>query len=45
MISALLNAVGRRDLPFVFGGDGAMVAFPQSAMETVREALAATRAW
>lgn len=45
MISALLNAVGRRDLPFVFGGDGAMVAFPQSAIETVRRTLAATQAW
>ena len=28
VISALLNALGRRDLPFVFGGDGALVAFP-----------------
>ena len=31
VISALLNALGRRDLPFVFGGDGALVAFPVSA--------------
>ncbi|TIM14685.1 MAG: DUF3095 domain-containing protein, partial [Mesorhizobium sp.] len=30
VISALLNALGRRDLPFVFGGDGALVAFPGS---------------
>ena len=45
VISALLNALGRRDLPFVFGGDGAMVAFPQSAMAAARETLAATQAW
>ena len=31
VISAILNAVGSRDLPFVFGGDGALVAVPGSA--------------
>src|SRR5258705_13584468 len=31
VISAILNSVGRRDLPFVFGGDGAFVAVPGSA--------------
>ena len=45
MISALLNALGRRDLPFVFGGDGAMVAVPGSALDITRETLAATQAW
>ena len=34
VISAMLNALGRRDLPFVFGGDGALVAIPGSAIET-----------
>lgn len=45
VISALLNALGRRDLPFVFGGDGALVAVPGSALDTTRETLAATQAW
>ncbi len=45
VISALLNALGRRDLPFIFGGDGAMVAFPASKREITRNALAAVQAW
>jgi hypothetical protein len=44
-ISALLNALGRRDLPFVFGGDGAVIAFPGSVAETAKTALAATQSW
>ena len=45
VISALLNALGRQDLPFVFGGDGALVAFPGSALEIARNALAAVQRW
>lgn len=45
MISALLNALGRRDLPFVFGGDGAVVAIPGDAITVARDVLAATRTW
>ena len=45
MISALLNALGRRDLPFVFGGDGALLAVPGEAIATTRETLAAVQAW
>lgn len=45
MISALLNALGRRDLPFVFGGDGAVVAFPQVMAPVATTTLAATQAW
>ena len=45
VISALLNALGRQDLPFVFGGDGALVAFPGSALEIARNALAAVQTW
>lgn len=45
VISALLNALGRRDLPFVFGGDGALVAFPAAGTAIVREALSAVQAW
>ena len=28
VISAILNALGKRNYPFVFGGDGALVALP-----------------
>lgn len=45
VISALLNALGRRDLPFVFGGDGALVAFPGEGTTTARTTLADTQAW
>jgi Protein of unknown function (DUF3095) len=45
VISAILNSVGRRDLPFVFGGDGAFVAIPGSAIEQTRQALAAVKTW
>lgn len=45
VISAILNQVKRRDLPFVFGGDGALVAFPLSLMEEAKVALAAVQAW
>jgi Protein of unknown function (DUF3095) len=45
VISAVLNAVGSRELPFVFGGDGALVAVPASAVDKTREALAACRTW
>ncbi|CAN7698692.1 DUF3095 domain-containing protein [Phyllobacterium sp. LjRoot231] len=45
VISALLNALGKKNYPFVFGGDGALVALPASAAPLVREALAAVQAW
>lgn len=45
VISALLNAVGKKDYPFVFGGDGAVVALPASTAEKARAALAAVQAW
>jgi hypothetical protein len=45
VISAVLNAIGSRELPFVFGGDGALVAVPASAAEPTRAALAACRTW
>jgi hypothetical protein len=45
VISAVLNAIGSRELPFVFGGDGALVAVPASAVEPTRAALAACRTW
>ena len=45
VISAILNSIGRRDLPFVFGGDGAFVAVPGSTVEQTRAALAAVKTW
>ncbi|PSH68181.1 adenylate cyclase [Phyllobacterium brassicacearum] len=45
VISALLNALGKRNYPFVFGGDGAVVALPESAASIAREALAAVQSW
>lgn len=45
VISAVLNALDRGDYPFVFGGDGALIAVPPSGIERARDALAAVRAW
>ncbi|WP_082173600.1 DUF3095 domain-containing protein [Methylobacterium platani] len=45
VIAALRNALGRRDLPFVFGGDGASVLVAPGEAEAARTALAATVTW
>jgi hypothetical protein len=46
VISAVLNALhGHHQYPFVFGGDGAMVAVPPSAEAATRKALAAVQTW
>ncbi|MEK1928571.1 MAG: DUF3095 domain-containing protein [Pararhizobium sp.] len=45
VISAILNALGKHDLPFVFGGDGALVAVPPSGVEKARAALSAVQKW
>ena len=45
VISAVLNAVGKGDYPFVFGGDGALIALPASQEDAARQALAAVQAW
>ncbi len=45
VIVAITNALGHREFPFVFGGDGASFAVPPSAAAIAREALAATAAW
>jgi Protein of unknown function (DUF3095) len=44
-ISAVLNALGHRKIPFVFGGDGAVLAVPENAIGKTREALALTQVW
>jgi DUF3095 family protein len=45
VIAAVTNALGGREFPFVFGGDGASFAVAPGDGETAREALAATAAW
>src|SRR6478672_6810961 len=40
VISAVLNALGHGRIPFVFGGDGALLAIPPAAVEKCSQALA-----
>lgn len=45
VIVAVTNALGGRDFPFVFGGDGASFAVPARAAAPARQALAETATW
>ena len=45
VITAVLNALGRNDYPFVFGGDGAAIAVPPEGADKVMVALAAVARW
>ncbi|MEM9278911.1 MAG: DUF3095 family protein [Pseudomonadota bacterium] len=45
MISAIMNAVGHQDILYIFGGDGAAVAFAPQDHEAVSQALSATAGW
>ena len=45
VISAVLNSVGKGDFPFVFGGDGALIALPASHEQAARDAVAAVQVW
>ncbi len=45
VISAVSNALGTLDFPFIFAGDGASFAVADADAETAAEALAATIAW
>src|SRR3954467_4340348 len=45
VIVAVTNALGDRDFPFVFGGDGASFAVPREAAAAARQALAETATW
>ena len=45
VITAVLNALGRNDYPFVFGGDGAAIAVPPEGAVVVQAALAAVARW
>jgi Protein of unknown function (DUF3095) len=45
VITAVLNALGQNNYPFVFGGDGAAIAVPPERHDAVRAALAAVARW
>jgi DUF3095 family protein len=45
VIAAVANAVGGRDFPFVFGGDGASFAVSPADAGMARQALAETATW
>ncbi len=45
VITAVLNALGHNNYPFVFGGDGAAIAVPPEGADVVRTALAAVARW
>src|ERR1700712_4881363 len=45
VIASVTNALGQREFPFVFGGDGASFAVSAQDVALAREALAATASW
>jgi Protein of unknown function (DUF3095) len=45
LITAVINGLGRPDLPFVFGGDGAVVAIPPSGIDVAKIALGRVKNW
>lgn len=45
VIAAITNALGGREFPFVFGGDGASFAVAPADFDCARDALAATATW
>jgi Protein of unknown function (DUF3095) len=45
IICALMNGLGHRDFPFVFGGDGATFALPSLHASAAREIASAVQTW
>src|SRR6201990_545345 len=45
VVAAVTNALGGREFPFVFGGDGASFAVSPADLASAREALASTATW
>jgi len=43
LLIATFNALGRSDIPFIFGGDGSTLALPAAVLERALPALLATR--
>jgi hypothetical protein len=45
VISAVLNAVDKADYPYIFGGDGALLALPGSKRRETEAALVSIKGW
>jgi len=45
MISAIMNALDNQQIPYIFGGDGAAVAFASEDQDVAETALARTKTW
>jgi hypothetical protein len=45
VVAAVTNALGGREFPFAFGGDGATFAVASEDLDAARDALAATARW
>lgn len=45
MITAIMNALGHQKIPYIFGGDGAAVAFGPENLDMITQALSRTRGW
>ena len=45
MITGIMNVLGHQQMPYIFGGDGAAVAFAPEDYSAVSDVLARTRAW
>lgn len=45
MITGIMNALEHQKMPYIFGGDGAVVAFAPEDAAVVRDVLARTRTW
>lgn len=45
MITGIMNKLGHQKIPYIFGGDGAAVAFSPDDYECVKDVLAKTKTW
>lgn len=45
MITAIMNELDHQKIPYIFGGDGATVAFSPDDYDVIKEVLAKTRTW
>lgn len=45
MITGIMNALDHHEIPYIFGGDGAAVAFSPDDYDVIKDVLARTRTW
>lgn len=45
MITGIMNALDHQKIPYIFGGDGAAIAFSPDDYDAVKDVLAKTRTW